>query len=597
MSDSGARDRLLRAARAVERGRVRVHGTTVEFKGSPDWSRAPGTDETWERVHWTKLKIDERAPGDARLCWELNRCACFTVLARAYRLTDEERFLARLKGLFRSWAEGNPPGVGIAWVSAVELAVRAVNWVLALEIAGSEELDELARPVLAAFAARLRRESWWSERTHGGLPTLAVLAGLACAADWLGKGKWLRRARKRFWKGLRGAKGSVNYLRFAAELGLLMIVLERARGVPTPEAGAEEVRRILRVLASLAPHFTSVTLGDSDDGRAFSLCEKDPRDLRPVLAAGAAVFKDAEMKAGAEARGEPDVEEVFWLAGDEGVRAFSALEAAKAEASASFPEEGFHLLRTGELSLLVRCGGHGPYSHADQLSFSLDADQALIADAGSYLFFDETWRDYFRSTFAHSTVVVDGESQGIPYGRFDWLADPRGRTVKLEERSLVCEHSGYRRFEVLHRREFLFLDDRTLIIGDVLLGKGVHLAELRFQLASDRYERDGTAFRSGKLRLALFWPAEAEVEVHLGTEAGLRPPKGFGPQAGGWVSRRYGEKEPAAMVSFVQEGGVPLAFVSVLALEEEIEGTAEFDPMGGFIVRVKDKGEARVLAE
>ena len=85
--------------------------------------------------------------------------------------------------------------------------------------------------------------------------------------------------------------------------------------------------------------------------------------------------------------------------------------------------------------------------------------------------------------------------------------------------------------------------------------------------------------------MALLWPLDADVEVSVGAEGG------------GWVSRRYGEKEPAALVSFAQEGGLPLAFVSVLALGDDIEGTAEFDPMGGFVVKVEGREEARVLAE
>ncbi len=582
---SGAKDRLLRSARAVERGKIRVHGKAVEFKDAPDWSRAPDTGAIWERVHWTKIRLGARSAGDARLAWELNRCGFFSILARAHRLTGEKRFLERLQRLTHSWAEQNPPGVGIAWASAVEVAVRAVNWVLALDIAGSEELSESARPVVAAFAARLRREWKWSARTGDELECLAMLAGLACASDWLGRKSWLARARRRFWKRLRGVNGSVCFLRFAAEMGLLMLVLDRARGLPTPERGVEELRRMLGILASLAPHFTAVTAGDSDDGRAFSLCDRDARDLRPLLAAGAAVLEDAELKAGAMVRGEPDLEEAFWLAGDEGVRALAGLEAARPRGPVSSPGEGFHLLRTNDLSLLVRCGGHGPRAHADQMSFSLEGDEALVADAGSYLFFDEEWREYFRSTFAHSTVVVDGQNQAAPRGRFDWLTEPRGSVVRIDPRRLVCEHSGYRRLGVVHRRDILFLDDRTLVVADAILGKGVHLADLRFQLASNEYKQDGTSFRAGKLRLALLWPPELDVRVYAGAEEG------------GWVSRRYGEKEPAALVSLAQEGGAPLAFVSVLALGEDIQGTAEFDPMGGFVVRVEGKPEARVLAE
>src|SRR5207247_1984020 len=70
--------------------------------------------------------------------------------------------------------------------------------------------------------------------------------------------------------------------------------------------------------------------------------------------------------------------------------------------------------------------GHG---HADLLSIQCSVfGQPCLVDAGTYGYTAEPrWRDFFRGTAAHSTVVVDGCGQADPAGPFKWDTRPRAR--------------------------------------------------------------------------------------------------------------------------------------------------------------------------
>ena len=73
---------------------------------------------------------------------------------------------------------------------------------------------------------------------------------------------------------------------------------------------------------------------------------------------------------------------------------------------------------------------HGPlgylaiaaHGHADALSVVVTLDgKPLFVDPGTYLFHSGgAWRDWFRSTPAHNTLNIAGQSQSVISGPFNW---------------------------------------------------------------------------------------------------------------------------------------------------------------------------------
>src|SRR5262249_9019148 len=112
-------------------------------------------------------------------------------LAQAYALTRERQWLDAWCSQVESWLNENPVEFGINWVSPMDVAIRAVNWIAALELVGDGISD-------ARLAARIVESLMWHGRVvaanleiHRGLTTtiannhlLANIVGLAVIGAW-----------------------------------------------------------------------------------------------------------------------------------------------------------------------------------------------------------------------------------------------------------------------------------------------------------------------------------------------------------------------------------------------------------------------------
>ena len=72
--------------------------------------------------------------GDCKLVWEPNRHHHLVVLGRAYRATGDVRYAQAVVEQLQSWLDQCPFGHGMNWRSPLELAIRLINWVWALDL-------------------------------------------------------------------------------------------------------------------------------------------------------------------------------------------------------------------------------------------------------------------------------------------------------------------------------------------------------------------------------------------------------------------------------------------------------------------------------
>src|SRR6185295_18230461 len=107
--------------------------------------------------------------------------------------------------------------------------------------------------------------------------------------------------------------------------------------------------------------------------------------------------------------------------------------------------------------------------------------EPYLVDPGTYCYTaNARWRNYFRSTAAHSTVTVDGLSQAIPAGPFAWQKRPRARLrrwISTDSFDLAdADHDAYHRLPdpVTHRRRVFFAKPRYWVVVDELDGKVEH---------------------------------------------------------------------------------------------------------------------------
>ena len=552
-----------------------------------DWHRDFKSDFRWDpRVFSTRLRYGNVIGADVKVPWELSRCQHFPTLGKAYWLTGNDRYATEFVAQLTRWMAENPPQFGVNWACTMDVAIRAFNWLwgYAFFHDAPQATPAFRRALAGSLLAHGRHIRRSLERGADGITSnhyLANLVGLvglgfACpifheAHAWreFSLAEVFREIERQVHPDGGDYESSIPYHRLVAEMFLAVAILCRRNGVVLPEPFSRRLQRMLDfTLAYTKPNGLAPQVGDADDGRLHILADYqgwDPRDHRHLLATGGAFFGREDWLRAAG----PKTEEPLWLLADPGCveprPSFSVV------GSRAFPESGVYLMREGGLYLLIACGpvgtrGIGNHKHNDILSFELHADgQDLIVDSGSYLYTPEpAWRNRFRSTAAHNTVMVDGAEQNrFGEGGLFWLhpdATPRCLAWEStgERDRFVGEHDGYARLSpsVMHRREFR-LDKRVrrIDICDSLDGSGRHALVWNFTLAPGvtvRQAGEGEwELKNGSvralLRLAEMGPEETETRRKAQTEV-----------VETWVSPHYGVKEPVRAIRLYLDANLPV---------------------------------------
>jgi hypothetical protein len=589
----GAPEAASVAADAILQGRFDLLGHRALFFGDPvDWHLDPISGRRAPRVHWSRLDpLDPSAVGDSKVIWELNRHQWLLQLGRAHRLTGDERYAAGCVRYVREWMRANPPGVGINWASSLEVALRLISWCWALFLlkrsaALSPDLFVQVVGGIEAHASHVERylSRYFSPNTHltgealGLFYAGVVFPELGRAEGWreLGRRILIEQSERQILPDGVYFEHSTCYQRYTAEIYLHFMILAERNGVAVPDGVRERIRRLLDFLLAIRrPDGSVPQIGDGDAGCLLPLTPRSSDDFRGLFSTAAAVFGRSEY-AWAAGGCAP---ETVWLLGAPGLRAFEGLRPAPPAPAPSrvfacggytvmgsgWDQEAHHLIfDAGPLGCAVS-GGHG---HADLLSIQCSVfGEPYLVDPGTYCYTpDPDWRDFFRSTAAHSTVLLDGSGQAVPAGPFAWETRPRARLLRWTSTDVFDlaegEHDAYRRLPdpVVHRRRVVFVKPRYWVVVDDLDGAEEHRAELRFQFAPMPVTVDATGWARARgsggrgLLIRPFATAALKGEVREGDAAPVQ----------GWVSPDYGERYPAPVLIYSTVTRFPLRIVTLL---------------------------------
>ncbi len=581
----------LAEARRLAAHRFTLLGHTVAHGERIAWSLDPVSGREWGRGF--SLDIPYRGAerlGDIKLPWELNKHQYFFTLGKAAWLTDDPAPAEEIVQQIDHWIEDNPYQRGVNWISALEAGTRAVSWIMAYPFYADRcDASFLRRLVRSLAQHMLFVEGHLSTgrftNTHLIGEAAALVAGglfLDCRWSrlWLEKGLALLEEEMESQVTADGVhrERSVAYHRFCLDHYHLVNGFLATNGYSLSEAIRQGMERMTEFLMDvLHPDGGAPAFGDGDDARGLWFQADCPADYRSLLALGAVLFARGDFKMMA---GGP-TEEVLWLSGEEGVTKFRELRAVPPEhTSKAFPDGGYYVMRSGwaasDPMLVFDCGpiGYGPagHGHADALSFQLYAQgYPFLVDSGTFSYnLDYGWRDAFRSTRAHNTVVVDGQEQSVPGDRMSWKTMAWTRCHGwLSTRWFDLadgEHDGYRRLPdpVRHRRIVVFLKPDTWWVLDRLEARGRHDLEILLHLRPDCVVEAGEGapciiLRSpGGARLPIWLLGKANEphlpEILVGSEE----------ERGAWFSPGYGTRVPTRALrvrsEFVEQGTLATCF-------------------------------------
>jgi len=449
--------------------------TPASGRHEPEWRRDPLSNYLWPLDYHRDLKLQRSDGSDVRLVWELNR------LGHLLRLNDVSEFLNQLQ----SWSDQNPYGRGPNWTCAMEVALRAMNVLVAFEkFRTSPKLDadalQFVLQLLQQHGRYIRNNlefSYIATSNHylsdvTGLLWLGVLLPeLKEAEDWktFGLTELLREMDKQVLPDGADFESSTGYHRFVLELFLYSLMLCREHKIEIPRKYWRKLHQMLEyVKAYIRPDGLAPLIGDTDGGQVLPFQTHDANDHAYVLDIAAEVLNDPDLKF-------------------------------PQETSRAFPDAGIYIMRHGDCYLCFNASsagihGRGSHGHNDALSIEVSArGRAFIVDPGTYVYTANLeMRHAFRSTAYHSTVKIDGEEQNTTDVNMPFVIGNEAQPRVLEWQStenydkVVAEHYGYRRLpvSVTHRRTVTFNKlECSWLIDDEFFGGGEHEVEAWFHFA------------------------------------------------------------------------------------------------------------------
>ncbi len=562
-----AQARIVTEAREHRGHVVDLLGSGPTQLGDPiDWHRDFKSTHRWPALFYLDVPITNLDDSsDPKVVWELSRGHHLLTMARAARLTSDAELASEVHEQLLAWIADNPPGIGINWVNAMEVALRATNWIWTLSTLGEDfpmptATEAAVSRALAAHGRHIAHNLEGSpdlRSNHYLCDILGLLVlGYALPGD-SAAGRWWRLAKRRFEREIvaqvhqdgSAFEASTAYHGLVLEVFLLAYWLAGVAGDPFGERyrsrleAMVEFSRSVRHANGRMPQF-----GDNDSGRVLPSGWARPLTQDNLVWLGAAVL---DRPAGLPT---PAHEDVAWIIGTAAWERLDARHGVPVARRASFPDGGIWVMSRGGTRVTVRAGhvgqnGNGGHAHNDAGAFELSVgEDPVVVDRGTFVYTaDPMQRNAFRCTASHNVTQIDDlETNPIEASRLFGLTQRSFPEVTVDDAADPTEVTVRYAVEDQRSGPASFTVTRTLRLGapgalhgtDIVSGEGVHHLQTRLHLApgiAATLEADDAVSIEGPnsastLRFAVE-PTEPTVRIEHGS-----------------VSDRYGHRDDAAVV-------------------------------------------------
>lgn len=544
-------EEIKRLADDILAHRVPLFETYIVTGPESDWRRDYVNNKVTNARYFRRVPyLDLARAGDHKIVWELNRHQHLVLLAQAHVLFNDKLYLEELIRQIESWWNQNPFQRGINWVSALEVAFRALSWVWIVHLVGD------ALPV--SFVTRLRESLflhgrhiqnnlsfYFAPNTHLLGEAVALHAIGVALLDSCWSARWKRLGAKiveeQMRKQIRDDGTHFEQATYYHLYALDMLLFHAVLANPS-EQYLGKLARMADYLDALLGHDRCLPfLGDDDGGRWFFPYGKRDEFGRATLATCSALLQRNDWQCE-----ESDFysQACWWLD-------CAAVENPElAFASRLFPGAGVAIMRGASCKALVDAGPFGSgaagHSHAGKLSMAVSAgDGEILVDPGTFTYLGPE-RNTFRGTAAHNTIRIDGLDQADPVNPFRWARPPRVRILQWtpsETGDILQAECAYRGFT--HRRHIQTVsgaaaDRIVLIVVDEISGPaGVHTLEQFWHLGDE---------------------SAVDMLVSLDTPELIA----------GWRSHCYCQKRAAPVLYIRKECALPARFAAVIRLRDDV---------------------------
>lgn len=429
---------------------------------------------------------------DIKVPWELSRCHHLLWLSEAYIITGEEKYASAVMSDINDWIENNPVFYSVNWTCSMDVAIRAINWMYALNmIAGCKSMtDDFAAKVYknlyqhGYFIFHNLEKSFPYSNNHYvsdlvGLLFLGLLFRKETRSKWydFALSELCLETRLQVLPSGVHYEKSVSYHRLTTELLGYSYYLLKRNGETIPDDVSYRIKTMFEYVANYTkPNGLAPLIEDNDNGRLLPFVERDFREhtylcrdsleMRIIAIGLPVLFKENK------------------------------------QVTRLYEDAGIAFIHTSDAFLAVTCSGRDKYSehdrkkkvgchmHNDLLSFDFAVEEDdVFVDPGTYIYTsDLAKRNEFRATCKHNTVVIDGEEQNFLMKDNAFRIERNSKVDRFDLNAnvdeTVCEGS-YKLFQsgARHRRLFQIIKNELKIEDVVEKGGKAHTVKMYFHCA------------------------------------------------------------------------------------------------------------------
>ena len=369
---------------------------------------------------------------DVKVPWELSRFQHLNSLGQAYILTKDKKYAEEFSNQISDWIKNNPVAFGVNWKCTMDVAIRAANWLTAMEYFTDEK--PMSKEFLREFYTSIYEHGRFiyshleyssKSATNHYIADIAGLFFISVYCPFFKESKdWRKFAiqqlceqiEKQVYSDGCGIEASTSYHRLVLEMFFYCGLLCRRAGIEIPAQYLDILRRMFEFsLYCIKPDGYIPQIGDNDSGRFLIFTKRPILEHKYLLTLACLYFEDSSFKL-------PQFcldEESFWLFGKDSRKLYERLALRKyPPGPKSFPDAGWFIIRHNNDHCFICCGPNNRklclgHNHNDILSFELMLNgRNIIIDPGAYIYtpYPEE-RNKFRSTKYHNTIQFDDSEQ------------------------------------------------------------------------------------------------------------------------------------------------------------------------------------------
>lgn len=473
------KDKIIKEADDAAAGKILTFRSGVlDYGQSINWFMNPITQYCIEPdTYWFKIPDFDDKMGDIKIVWEASRFLHFYAFARAYILSDDEKYAEAFWQQVEDWGVRNPYPMGVNWKCGQEASFRMISFLFSFAVfknspATTPEREQAGKNLVRDCYKKVRSNFFYAHRCIKNNHTISESAGwiigaYACYDEHMVK-KGFNLLDETILKQFKTDGGyiqhSFNYHRLALQVVQCILALEYKIGGRISQDAKIRVAAAVDLLYQCQDETGKVpNYGNNDGTLVFPVTCCEYLDYRPTLQALSLRLMDKRLY-------EKNVydEEALWFSGQSSGASQSENKFRK---SSVFYKSGYYTLRRANGFCMIRCVAYDTRpAHMDALHMDIwHKGKNIFCDGGSYSYALEEGR-YFPDTAMHNTVTYGEREQMQKSSHFfvyDWINHEKSTHFDEEFIGEIKSKSGY-----THNRKISVTDQGYFITDKITANRG-----------------------------------------------------------------------------------------------------------------------------